>query len=348
MPQRLRLLDFRLSRLPGLLGRCRDDLAEIAEAVNTAELRLIYAKEAREEGWQGTWAEMVFNASASGPYLTTPRNVARIEMMTVCNHTVQIQNQFYQYLQFGNGTLPKCCGWNSHCAPLQSYAQNMAVTFVDLSTPPQLLRAYSDAIDVNKRALIQGTDNNNLVIYSQDNFNRVLGKFEAFQQPFTDWPMQFNTITGIQKDITNEPVRFYQVDPNTGAEVLLLTMEPTETTAWYRRYYLSPLSPHRGCQPATPDTIPIKAIVKLDHIPARSDTDYLLLQNKEAIINECESVRLSAIDTPSAKQMAQERHIQAIRMLVGELGHFVGINSPAVNFRPFGSASLDRVNISMT
>jgi hypothetical protein len=82
-------------------------------------------------------------------------------------------------------------------------------------------------------------------------------------------------------------------------------------------------------------------------IPAFVDQDYLLIQNLEAITEECQSIRYSEIDNPGAKQMAQERHIQAVRMLIGESSHYFGINDPAVGFSPFGSAQLERIPLAM-
>jgi hypothetical protein len=345
MPSRLRLYDCRLSRLPTLVGLCVGNVPGISGYVNTAQRRLVFAKEAGDEGWNGTWAEMVFHVDPSNPYITTPREVARIEGMTVCDRPVPIQNQFYEYLQFGNGTLPKKCSQRG-CQNLEGYSKNNVPTFVDLSVPSALIRVYiTNAADIGKRMLVQGLDGNKNPYYSQDNFNRVLGQFEPFASPFTTWPMQFSAITGIQKDVTSGQVQVFQVDPATGIETLLLTMEPSEQTAWYRRYLLNPI-PRRCCHLGT-GTVQVKALAKLDIIPVQVDTDYCLLTNLEAIIEECQSVRYSEIDTPGAKQMSKDRHLEAIRMLNGELTHYLGTNSPAISVKPFGSASLERVGVGM-
>jgi len=91
--------------------------------------------------------------------------------------------------------------------------------------------------------------------------------------------------------------------------------------------------------------VQVTGIVKLDLVPVMVDTDYLLINNLEAIIEECQSIRYSQMDTPAAKQMAAERHIQAIRLLNGEIAHYLGLDMPAVNVAPFGSARLERRNI---
>lgn len=346
MPQKLRLYDLRMSRLPSLIGACQSDVNVIAEAVNTAQQRLIYAREAGEEGWYGSFAEIVFNVSRAEPYITLPREVARLEVINVCNHPVPVNNQFAEYLRFGNGRMPK---QHRHCAGAQireMYSRNNAVTFTEMTNAPQFISVYiTDAQDVGKRILIQGLDADNETVYSQDNSNQVTGVFLTMNSPSVMTTMTLSALQGIQKDITVGVVRVYQHDPATGDEILLLTMQPGEMTAQYRRYYLHNL-PTNCCQtPGNPSTVQVTAIAKLEPIPVAVDTDYLLLQNMQAIIAECQSVRYDEMDTTSAKQMARERHEYAIGLLGGELVHYIGKDSLAVGFAPFGSARLARRRI---
>jgi hypothetical protein len=328
------------------VGLCQDDKPRLAQYVNTAQQRLLYCKEAGTDGWWGTFAEIAFRVSQSAPYITAPRTVARVMYSNWCDHDVAVQNQFYEYLTFGNGRMPK--RYVQECKGIeQMYSRNMAVTFTDLSSPPQLIRIrITEASDVGKRAVISGTDNNDSVIYSQDGLDRINGVFIAFDQPYSTTAYQFNTITGIQKDVTDGDVQFYQVDPVTGDEILLLTMEPSETTASYRRYYLDNL-PMNCCPAGTTGTqyVNVTALCKLELLPVYYDTDYCLIQNLEALIQECQSVRYSEMDTAGSKQMAQEAHMQAVRYMNGEINHYLGAEQPAIGFRPFGSARLQRQRI---
>lgn len=345
--QRTRLYDLRNSRLPALLGLCQSDVARIAQYVNAAQRRLLYAKEATDEGFWGTWAEVVFNVSRSAPYITLPREVARIEAINVCEKPVPVQNSFYEYLQFGNGRMPKTwrqCGWGN-CIR-QMYSRNNAVTATEMTSAPQYLTAYptSDQ-DVGKAVIFQGLDADGNEIYSQTSAAQITGTSVALTQPYAISSMTFTTISGIQKDVTTGPVRIYQHDPNTGDEILLLTMQPSETTASYRRYYLNGLPNNCCATPGSPSQVQVTALVKLDLIPVVSDTDYTLLQNLEAITEECQSVRYSEMDTAVAKQMAAERHKQAIGLLNGEVNHFCGKDQVAVGYAPFGSAHLRKQRV---
>lgn len=343
--RRLRLFDLRLGRLPNAVGVCAADISVVAQIVNTSQQRILYAPEAGDESWWGTWAEAAFNVSRDNPFITLPRDIARIESVNVCDNPVELNNQFYEYLRFGNGRMPKSC--QDRLGITQVYERNNAVTFTDMTNAPQLLRVYiSNAADENKRILLQGTDSNGNTIYSQDGLNRVEGEFLVLASPFVTTSIPFNSITGIQKDATADPVRIYQVDPDTGDEVLLHTMEPGEETASYRRYYLDSL-PQACCfsSAISETTVQVRAIVKRELIPVRVDTDYTLIQNEEAIIEEALAARYSTMDTPEAKRMEMQKHTSAIRLLNGELNHYIGKDSAAINIKVFGSARLEKQKI---
>ncbi len=345
--QRLRLYDCLNSRLPRVMGLCQGDVPAVADRVNSAQRSLLYCKEASNESWNGTYAEIVVEVSRDVPYFTLPREIARVEMAAVCDYPVEVSNQFVNYLLFGNGRLRKNRRCNTNF--MQIVARNNVVTFVDMTDGPNYLRVYiTDERDIAKRVLLQGKDANDNTIYSTDNLLEVTGIFVALDQPFVTSSLTFNSITGLQKDVTYGEISLYQVNPTTGDEILLLTMQPSETTASYRRYFLN--NSPCGCCPDPGNAsapVQITAIAKLDLIPVSVPSDYLLLTNLEAIINEAQAIKYSESDTPAAKAMAQNSHLQAVRLLNGELGHWNGIDSPAVGFAPFGSARLEKVSISM-
>lgn len=327
-----------------MVGLCQSNVPGIADFVNSAQRRLLMCKEACDEGWWGTWAEIVFNVSCSQPYITLPREIARLEWLDMCDDPVEIQNQFFEYLSFGNGRMPKTrC--HTRADIQQTFTRNSAITFLEMTNTPQFLTAYlTDARDVGKRVLFQGLDANSNVVYSTDVDQQVTGVFVVLNTVPAISPNSFLQINGIQKDITYGDVRIYQHDPDTGDEILLLTMQPSEQTASYRRYYLSGV-PLNCCGSNTPGIVQVTAIAKLDLIPVMTDTDYLLIQNLEAIIEECASIRYSEMDSPTAKAMSRERHLLAAGFLNGELNHFIGKDSVSVGFAPFGSANLKRQKI---
>lgn len=353
MPNRLRLFDFRMSDGPGLVGLCREDVVAVANYVNSVQERLIYAKEAGDEGWYGGWAEILMQASRLTPFVTLPREVARIEYADVCNRPIALNNQFQEYVRFGNGRLPKICGgeFNHNCLTT-AYTRNNAVTFLDPPTFPFYIQVFAlDPADVQaaRRVLIQGPDSNGNVVYSQDGNNEVIGEYVTLANPFVTTLNAWNRLTGIQKDVTVGAIQIMAVDVTTGTSTLILTMEPSEQVANYKRYYFNslPCTCPVGQNCITPQAIPIRAIVKLELIPATVDQDYLLIQSLEALIEEAQSKRMAGIDGMEAKTESANRHKAAVQFLNGQLTHYVGKNSPAIQFSPFGSARLERVRIGM-
>jgi hypothetical protein len=347
---RLRLYDCRVSRLPKVIVKCQDDIPEIARFVNTAQQRLLYAPEAGDESWFGTWSEVRLNVSRAAPYITLPREIARIESVTICDWPVPVFNQFYEYMQFGNGRMQHRRHNNkSHIRA--AYTRNNEPLFTDVHGGAQLISLFaSDAADVtgNKRVLVQGFDQNNQPIYTNDGGNTIVGEFVILKAPFATTLNQFVRITGIQKDVTSGPVQIFQMSPASGALVLLSTLEPGEQTTSYRRYFFDCLP--CGCCPVPNGPIPdasclppqVTAIAKLELIPVVNDTDWLLFQNLEAIIEECAAVRFSEMDNASSQQQAEIHHKRAVRLLNGELGHYLGVNTPGVQVNVFGSAKLER------
>jgi hypothetical protein len=329
--------DILVSNLPQRVGLCGADVQGVAGYVNSATQRLMFAKEGGDEGWAGAWSEIAFELSQTSPYFTAPRDVARIEALDICTHPVPVQNRFYEYLRFGWGRFPKTPCVTDRCAPLQAFDRGQVPLFSDLIPPGKKLRVYlTDTADNGKRVLIQGNDANGVPISSLDGLIRVDGEFLTLMPPFVD-SQEISLVTGIQKDTTIGRVTFYELDIATGDQRLVLTMEPGETVAAYRRYFVNPL-PRSCCNPPSAgNTVQLTALVKLEYIPVSVPTDYLIIPNIEALTHEAQSVRYDSIDVPDAKKEAAYHHTQAIRLLQGQLVHEQGKLTPAINFAPFGS-----------
>jgi hypothetical protein len=333
--QRLRLYDVRTSRLNSAVGLCQGDVAEFAKLVNAAQRRLLYAPQAGEEGWWGGWAEIAFDVAPNQPVFTLPREIARLQNVTVNNNPVSVQNHWFEFIEFGNGRLANCVS----CGPIQILSRNNAITAREMTDAPQILRFYPQSPnDEQRRIFLQGTNASGEVIRSEDNLGIVQGVYLALNQPFVETPFGVQSISGLQKEVTAGEVRVTQIDPVTGDEIDLHVMEPSETTAWYRRYKLSSIQ-------CTTDTVQLRAIAKLDLIPVKMDSDYLLIQELEAVIEECMAIHYLSTDTDGGKAFALLHHRNAIGLLNGQLRHYLGDESPTIQANNFGSARLERYRI---
>lgn len=343
--QLLRLKDLRQSRIPGAVGKCASDQNELIQIANEAQERLIYA--GGETGWWGSWFKTVFTVdTVADPFITLPRSIARIINLDVCRRPVRIQNEFYEFLEAGIGLQPPASCSLQECPVTETFDRGMFPTFSDM-TPNKRLRFYiTDAADVGRRVLVQGTDQNGTTIRSLDGVDQVTGIYVALTTPFADTPFNLNTLTGLQKDFTIGEVQVFEVDTTTGTQRRILTMEPSEEVAGYRRYYLNGL-PRNCCNPTPPEvtTVQVTAMAKLAIIPVAVDTDYFVIQNLTALKEECQAVRFGEMDEPFAIAQAGVRHKKAINLLNGELRHHLGKEMPAINFAPFGTAKLSNQRI---
>lgn len=337
-----RLFDVRQSRIPESIGCCAADRDKLPAVVNEAQSRLVFA--GGDTGWWGGWQKMVFNVdSADNPYITAPRSVARLIDIDYCRYPVRIQNEFYEFLQAGVGLQSfNTASCNPACQVPEGYDRGQFPTFTDM-TANRVLRFYiADPLDEGRRVLVQGTDTNDQTVYSLDGTVQVQGVYVNLTSPFVDTPFAFNTLTGLQKDITLGNVQVWEVDEDTAEQTLISYMEPGEEVAGYRRYFLNGLP--RTCCPETANStiVQVTAMAKLALIPVNVDTDYLLIQNLEALKEECQAVRFGEMDDTTSAQQAQLRHQKAINLLNGELVHYLGKERPAIVFAPFGTAHLRR------
>jgi len=336
--------------MPQSVGLCATDISSIAAYANEACERLINDPTAPDEGWIGGWAKMAFTVSRTEPNIYTPQGIARIILLDVCKHPVRINNSWYEFLEFGRGYQPKGCtnanggSPNPRCETLFAYERETVTTFAPLLATPQYIRAYiSDPADVGRTALVQGKDSNGQTVRYLDALtdSSGLGERIAFSSPFTDTSNIWTEITGIQKVKTFGEVQFFQVDATTGAESPLLVMQPGETTASYRKYFIGGL-PQQCCTAANPQVsdpqpLQVLAMCKLDFVPVSCDSDYLSIMSIPALKDEAQSIRLGTMDIPGAVQLSQQKHASALRLLFGQLDHYLGKERPALARHLWGS-----------
>ncbi len=142
-----------------------------------------------------------------------------------------------------------------------------------------------------------------------------------------------------------------QVDSTTGVEVPLSRYAPDEINPAYRRYFINRLP--CGCSPPpnpqspipNPQSVTVTAMAKLEFIPANRPTDFLIIGNIPALIEEVKAIRYADMDKPEAAVLELKSHRKAIKYLNDELRHYLGELQPAVNFAPYGTAHLSRARI---
>ena len=325
------------------LGVCVGNIPALAGIVNVATEQLIGDPLAPEEGWWGGWAKYRFNVDPTNPFIVAPRNVARIIVLDVNTCPVKLQNGFYEFLDYGTGLQPKPCKENVCNGFTQVYDRETVPTLGVLASSPQIIRVFPvDPRDVGSTVIVQGTDQNGQTVTSTDPVTNqtILGEELTLALPFVDTVNAFMDapnspgITGLEKDPTFGPVTFFQVDDNTGISAPLSSMEPTETSSSYRKYYVGNLPCRAACTPG--GVSQVTAQCKIEYTPIQSDPDYLVLPCVPALIAECESIRYSNMDNVAAQRMGTDKHAKALQLLFGQLQHYMGNERPAISVNLFG------------
>lgn len=330
--------DAMASRIPRCLGKCDDDYDGVASYINEAQQKLIGA--GGETGWWGGWYQVGFNVPRTNPYITLPPELARAVNATICRRPILIHNQWYEFLWAGVGLQAPCP--SNNCGGLRdAFDRGTVSTAYDLTDSNQLIRAYiSDSRDIGKRILFSNAlDQNGNGIYETDDTNQVNGFHLEFTEPFVTSGFIVTSFGAVQKDETVGDVTIYQVDDTTGDEVLLARYKPWETNPSYRRYYLNGL-PINCCNGGTPETVQVEVMAKLEFVPVKYPTDFLIIGNLPALKEECRSILFSESDSPSSMQQSEIHHAKAISLLRQELGHYMGKQNPAINSAIFGTAGM--------
>jgi hypothetical protein len=328
------------------MGICNSDPA-VANYCNDSQERLLMDPMAPSEGWWGGTITLNLTASinSGAAYVVTPREIARLTDMAVCGLPIRIRNGFYEYLQFGRGLQPKTCRSGLCGSSLSAYERDNVVTLAPLLSTPQKIRIYpTDSRDSGLRVLVQGLDQNKMVILTTDpnTGTSAPGEYIALKFPFVDSINTFSTVSGLQKDQTYGPLQFFQVDATTGAEVALSAMEPNEGVASYRRYLVNGIPSQNLCCASPGSPLQLTAQGRLDFIPVENETDYLTIPNVAALIEESQSIRFSKMESGTAAQQSVIHHQRALALLCGQLDLYEGKINTAISVPIFGSNRMRR------
>ena len=335
---RATLKDVKRSRIPELLGICADDTYRLAAMVNDAQQRLMY--EGKEAGWWNGWVKTRFSVTSAAPYITLPREFARVINMSVCETPIYIHNEFYEVLVGGPGPMPDeaCC--KDWCGSVAGYERGTHATQRDIDSTNQRVRVYAtDQRDYGNKMLFVAKDQNGNVIYDMDGLHQAQGFYLTFLNSFTDSDFDVSEISAVVKPQTYGDILVYQVDQTTGEQVLLSRYLASETNPAYRRYYISPICTTCG-------SYTVNAVAKMEFIPVSRDTDPLIISNIPALAEMCQALRGWSQEVTAGQEMADNHEKRAIKLLKREMDHYLGNQNPAVTVDRFQQASLKRIGLS--
>lgn len=306
------------SRIPNVLNLCADD-PRLLSFLNEAQERLLSYKEA----WLGTWQRARFQITES--CIVWPRGVEDIRLAQICGTPMVLRNEWYEYL----GPVGE---------PNESSITGNFLTMKSTGTTPipkniqvtgSVIRTYpGDLVDVGKRVLYQGYDENGEWVRTVDTENGdivVDGEYVTVASPFVDTTKKWarGGITGVQRDATSYAQKVFEVYENTAyAESMMADYQADDTLPNFRSTEIVNYRTVRSLVPKDSTcNIVMDCIVKRSHIPVSIDSDYFVIQSIPALKDAARSVKLEEDVGVGAGEALMG---SAIKILRNQLANFIG------------------------
>ncbi len=278
--------------------------------------------------------------------LVWPRQIANIETIAVCDNPIPVRNRWFEFLETGVGLRgdgnchPNQGGHCSGGSGLIDRATPTTCTFADIVGVNKKIKVYADVAEAaDAKILLQGYDENNQWIRTFVAGEWVDGEYVSISTTPVTSAKFFSSLVGVQKPLTNGTVRLYEYDTDLATQRAIAIYEPDETNPSYRKQFLDGLC-RKGCCHNDEETSQVTVMAKLEFIPVRRDTDWLMIGNFSALESEVQSI------LKRRNNLAQEAvtwHAMAVQTLRDELRHYVGrglVNPMRMQPRTLAGASV--------
>lgn len=193
--------------------------------------------------------------------------------------------------------------------------------------------------DVGKTITWFGVDQNNQAVLTKRSDGTIQpGELVTLQLPSVSTVTQFTRVDRVIKDPTQGRVNCFFFDTTLNITVPLAVYEPGETTPMYVQSRI----PHFPHCPGFPQIV--SAMVKTEFVPVVAGTDLVQIDNLDALALAMQSAKHSdAYD----HQGAEAAMLRAVRDLNYQLRDKYPLEQTTVSFRPFGTATLQRLYLGM-
>jgi hypothetical protein len=277
--------DLKKRGIPAALGLCATD-ARLLQWLDEAQEILL-----NEGKWWGTVAK--FQMCATDGCITLPPQIAVIEAVNVCGRPVPVRDFWYEFLENGPGSQYGCgcsssptqtgsvCGGN--CGANAIYRGHFP-TFNDIIGTNKKATLICDLIsDVGKRVLVLGYDENGNWIRTTQGGVIADGEIVLLAQGAGTLSNHFFTsITDLQfLDDRDGQVWLYEYDTTALTLRMLGKYEYFEDKPNYARYFFPGIlaqASGTGC-----NSYKVEVMGKVAFIPAKVDTDYLVISSLPAL-----------------------------------------------------------------
>lgn len=305
------------------LIRCCADDPKVLKFANKATERCLEPAYSQTGKWEGTVIR--YEVCLSDDCITWPRQIQTIEAVALCGGPLPIRNEWYEFNAYGPGLIPNDS--NCFCGGML-VDRGTAPGFDDIRGKASKIRVYADiAEDAGKTILIPGYDDNGQVIMTQFGGEWIEGERIAIPTnpavPSISTKFYSSYVKGVIKPPTNGPIRLYEYDTVTVANVRALAYyEPSEEFPNYRRSRIPGLANTQCC--GSTDGCSLKKVTvqaMLRFIPVARDDDFMLIQSLPALEKMVQCLLKEERDL-IAEAMVYEK--AAINILQNQLQRYQG------------------------
>ncbi len=312
---RTTLADVKASRIPSVANMSSSDL-RFVPLINEAQERLVKSGEL----FQGLTQRVQF--CVTDGCIVLPRQIASVESVALCDHPIPMRGKFFEFLETGVGLQGDGdCG--SSCGGNQLLDRGETCCYNDIIGTDKKIKVYTDVAESASAVItLFGYDENNQWIRTFVGGVWVDGEQVSLSGGPHTTTKNFSSLTGVIKPITNGAVRLYEYDTVLLTQRDIAVYEPDETNPTYRKMFISGIDCSAGCAGCNENgEIQVTVMARLEFIPAKNDTDWMMIGNIPALKAEVQSI------LKNENNLVQESlayHAMAIQTLRQEYRHYNG------------------------
>ncbi len=326
----LQLSDVKASSIRNIAGVCVDS-PEFVQTLNEITRKIM-----RRGGFWGT--EVLLKLCLQGCRVVWPRMVGTVLGLRFCRSgAATLYNNHwsiwgYRGCSWWNG------GWRGGDVVVRDDGTRPCYNEITGNTGQFVTARIVHIADVGKKIRIFGTQFGNQPIEEKDSTGAwVPGLTLTLTQAGVTTSMLITKITSVTKELTEGRVFLYQQDPSTSALYDLAVYEYNETNPAYRCSVIQ----NFGATQYFTDSNGIRkrsveALVKLEFVPVRTDDDFVLIDNIEALKYAFQSFRLSEAGDDAGAEIKFALAIKEMNMSIRDrepsLETVVRVNSISSNY----------------
>lgn len=319
-------------------GVCEASNPKVGNYVNRACARLVDSGK-----WVGQIKRIAFCHRAG--LLTMPPEVETVLQLSDCGVPVTVSNEWFSFLPGGPWQMSQCNPWIA----MEDRGDNWPVAFDVMDG--YKVRLFSDwTQDDGSAVLLQGYNSDGNWVQTESGGEIVDGEILIANNAtpptsVTTWGP--GGIRVVQKQVTDGPLRLYQVNPDTDAVAgFLAQWGPNEENPAYRRYFYGAFC-GRLCNPSDEEDNnryhPLTFLCKMRFIPLVRDTDMVPITAPGALENMVQALwfeKINQLELAVGYQQRAEQCLQnELRQYQGAINHMgsriagFGNHAPVRNFR---------------